>query len=268
VRPLTITFATANPGKVSTAREHLAPLGIGVRQVQLDLVEIQSLDVREVALAKARQAFSALGCPLIVDDSAFGIDELRGFPGPLAKHTLAALGATGIARLADLTATRACRLTSCLVYIDDSGKPHAFTRQSHAGTVAAEPAQPSVQGAWSDLWTVLIPHGCTVPLAALPPAEAESEAIRWRKESLFTELGRWLLGRAQMDCGPTHRPAALPRVRRAGRLQAERGLTAAPEPGAAGARLGQRPYSRSWTPGGGFLHVALLEAEPLSFGRR
>lgn len=142
MRPLTITFAAANPGKVSTAREHFAPLGIGVRHAQLDLAEIQSLDVREVAVAKARQAFSVLGCPLIVDDSAFGIDELGGFPGPLAKHTLAALGAAGIARLADLTATRACRLTSCLVYIDHCGRPHAFSRQSHACTVAAEPAAP------------------------------------------------------------------------------------------------------------------------------
>jgi XTP/dITP diphosphohydrolase len=199
VTPLAITFATGNPGKVSTAREHLAPLGIGVRHERLDLDEIQSLDVREVALAKARQAFAILGGPLVVDDSAFGIDELGGFPGPLAKHALAALGPAGIVRLADLTATRACRLTSCLVYVDDDGRPHAFTRQSHACTVALEPAQPIVEGAWSDLWNVVIPHGCTAPLAALPLAEAESEATRWRQESLFIELGRWLLDRTPTD---------------------------------------------------------------------
>lgn len=189
---LVITFVTGNAGKLATAREHLAPLGIEVEQARLDLDEIQSLDVQDVAMHKAWQAFRALGRPLIIEDSGFGIDELGGYPGPMIKHALAALGATGIARLADLTATRACRFSSCLVYIDSHGIPRVFTSPGRTCTVAAEPAEPLAQGAWSDLWNVVIPEGRTAPLSALPAAEAERETARWKEESIFRQFGEHL----------------------------------------------------------------------------
>lgn len=160
MNPLAITFVTGNAGKAKTAREHLTPLGIDVEQARLDLDEIQSLHVQDVAMHKARQAFRALGRPLIIEDSGFCIDELGGYPGPMIKHALSALGARGIARLADLTATRACRFSSCLIYIDSHGVPRVFSSPDRACTVAAEPARPLAEGVWSELWNVVIPEGC------------------------------------------------------------------------------------------------------------
>lgn len=192
--PLAITLVTGNAGKLATAREHLVPLGIKVEQVRLDLDEIQSLQVQEVAMHKAWQAFRALGCPLIVEDSGFGIDDLGGYPGPMIKHALTALGARGIARLADLTATRACRFSSCLVYIDSHGDPRVFTSPGRTCMVAAEPAEPAAEGAWSDLWNVVIPEGGSAPLSALPPSESQRESARWKQESVFRQFGEWLRG--------------------------------------------------------------------------
>jgi len=194
--PMTITFVTGNTGKVQTAQEHLAPLGVQVRQARLDLDEIQSLDVQAVAVHKAEQAFRVLGQPLIVEDSGFGIDELGGYPGPMIKHALAALGAAGIARLADLTRTRTCRFTSCLVYVDSHGVTRPFISPGRPCTVASEPAQSRTSGAWSDLWNVVIPDGCSVPLSALGAEDAERETARWKEESVFRQFGEWLrLGR-------------------------------------------------------------------------
>jgi S-adenosylmethionine:tRNA ribosyltransferase-isomerase/non-canonical purine NTP pyrophosphatase (RdgB/HAM1 family) len=201
VTSLAVTFVTGNAGKVKTAREHLAPLGIEVEQARLDLDEIQSLHVQDVAMHKAQQAFRALGRPLIIEDSGFGIDELDGYPGPMIKHALTALGARGIARLADLTATRACRFSSCLVYIDDHGVPRVFASPGRTCTVAAEPAEPLAEGAWSDLWNVVIPEGGSAPLSALPPAEAERETARWKQESIFRQFGEWLRGKATAVTG-------------------------------------------------------------------
>jgi S-adenosylmethionine:tRNA ribosyltransferase-isomerase/non-canonical purine NTP pyrophosphatase (RdgB/HAM1 family) len=195
-----ITFVTGNAGKLKTAREHLAPLGITVEQARLDLDEIQSLHVLDVAMHKAQLAFRVLGRPLIIEDSGFGIDELGGFPGPMVKHALSALGASGIARLADLTATRSCRFSSCLVYIDSHGVPRVFTSPERACTIAAAPAVPLAEGAWSELWDVVIPEGCTAPLSALPPGESERLFARWKEESVFRQLGDWLQRK-------THAPA-------------------------------------------------------------
>jgi S-adenosylmethionine:tRNA ribosyltransferase-isomerase len=191
-----ITFVTGNAGKLKTAREHLSPLGIEVEQARLDVDEIQSLDVQDVAMHKAWQAYRVLGRPLIIEDSGFGIDELGGFPGPMVKHALSALGARGIARLADLTASRTCRFTSFLIYIDSHGVPRVFTSPAGTCTVAAEPVAPATDGAWSELWNVVIPEGCSAPLSALPRDEADRLTEQWKQESVFRQFGDWLRARS------------------------------------------------------------------------
>lgn len=59
-----VTLITSNDGK---AREYARLLGIGVKA--LDLLEIQSLDVAEVAGAKAQDAYRKLRSPVLVDDT-------------------------------------------------------------------------------------------------------------------------------------------------------------------------------------------------------
>ncbi|GAA1371780.1 non-canonical purine NTP pyrophosphatase [Streptomyces beijiangensis] len=56
-----IAFCTGNLGKFAAAQEHLMPWGIEIEQVPLDLDEIQTVSVKEIARHKARQAFAALG---------------------------------------------------------------------------------------------------------------------------------------------------------------------------------------------------------------
>jgi XTP/dITP diphosphohydrolase len=189
-----IAFATGNDLKFATAVAHLAALPVELEQVRVDLDEIQSADIRAVALHKAQQAFGRLLRPVIVEDSGFGLDELGGYPGPMVKYTVAAIGARGIARLADLTATRACRYTSCLVYVDQSGAPHAFASEEPC-TVAREPAGPVLADAWSALWNIVIPAGCSLPLAALTAAERERDLDEWRQRSTFRQFGDWLAER-------------------------------------------------------------------------
>jgi S-adenosylmethionine:tRNA ribosyltransferase-isomerase len=190
-----IAFVTGNAGKLASAAEHLAPLGIDLEQVALELDEIQSTDVRDVAMHKAQQAFRALKRPLIIEDSGFGIDELGGFPGPMIKHLVGAVGARGIARLADLTEHRRCRFTSVLVYIDAHGVPRVFAGEGGTCTIAADPADPPEPVGWSDLWNVVIPAGGTAPLSVQPEAERKAEAGRWKEKSVFCRFGQWYSAR-------------------------------------------------------------------------
>lgn len=187
-----ITFVTGNAGKFATAREHMASLGVELEQVALDLDEIQSSSVQEVALHKAQQAFRALRRPIIIEDSGFYIDELNGFPGPSVKFVIKSLGAEGIARLADQTATRKCHFQSVLVYIDAHGVPRIFVDEGDGGTIAEKPTAKPQPGSWSALWDVFVPTGCTEPLSALRDNERVHVFDGWAKQSVFTQFGEWL----------------------------------------------------------------------------
>ncbi|MGH3851582.1 MAG: non-canonical purine NTP pyrophosphatase, partial [Pseudonocardiaceae bacterium] len=188
-----IAFVTSNTRKFTTAVEHLSPAGIELEQVTLDLDEIQSDSVTSVALHKAQQAFRILHRPVIIEDSGFYIDELDGFPGPFVKYVIKSLGAGGVARLTDLTTTRHCHFEGVLVYIDAHGVPRTFTDTGDGGTVADRPTTDPQPGAWSALWDVFIPTGCTEPLSALREEERTRIFDGWAKQSVFTRFGQWLV---------------------------------------------------------------------------
>jgi non-canonical purine NTP pyrophosphatase (RdgB/HAM1 family) len=85
------------PERVATDRGAMAVPRL--LPVELDLPEIQELDLHEVLRAKAEEAWRRLGRPLVVEDTALELAALGGFPGPLVKWLLQAVGAEGIARL-------------------------------------------------------------------------------------------------------------------------------------------------------------------------
>ncbi|MFP3939389.1 MAG: non-canonical purine NTP pyrophosphatase [Thermoanaerobaculia bacterium] len=96
-----VAFATGNRGKLEEARRIFAAAGgLETEGVALDLPEIQSLDLEEVLRAKGREAARRLRRPVIVEETGFEIDAFGGFPGPLVKWMLRAMGAEGMARAA------------------------------------------------------------------------------------------------------------------------------------------------------------------------
>ncbi|MFJ8602305.1 non-canonical purine NTP pyrophosphatase [Streptomyces shenzhenensis] len=190
-----VAMCTGNEGKFRTAQEHLAPWGIEVEQVRLELDEIQTTSVAEIAEHKARQAFAVLGRPLFVEDSGFYIEEFGGWPGPMVKQALEAFGPDGFTHLADLTKNRACRFASAAVYADVQGVLHTFADDSRKpGAIAAAPDRGDGPRSWSDLWSIFVPEGSTSTLAALPAAEQERVFAEWREDSVVAALGAWLSG--------------------------------------------------------------------------
>ncbi|MGW2890804.1 non-canonical purine NTP pyrophosphatase [Streptomyces griseoruber] len=188
-----VAMCTGNAGKFRTAQEHLAPWGIEVEQVALDLDEIQTTSVAEIACHKARQAFEVLKRPLFVEDSGFYIEEFGGWPGPMVKQALEAFGPAGLTHLADLTENRTCRFASAAVYADAEGALHTFADDSRKpGTIAPAPDRGSGLRSWSDLWSIFVPEGATSTLSALPPAEQDQIFAEWRGNSVVAALGAWL----------------------------------------------------------------------------
>lgn len=167
-------LVTGNPGKVAEAR---LALGRELEAADIDLPEIQSLDYREVVRAKAAEAWRRLGRPLVVEEAGLDLAALNGFPGPLVKWMLQAVGAEGIARaaraLGDPRATARC----FLLYKD--GDREAMVEGVTEGTLSLPP-----RGSQGFGWDpIFIPTGHDRTYAEMTGAEKSAASHRgkaWR----------------------------------------------------------------------------------------
>ncbi|MFM2330871.1 MAG: hypothetical protein RLZZ26_378, partial [Candidatus Parcubacteria bacterium] len=110
-----ITFVTGNKSK---AEEITRQTNLLIQTAALDLYEVQTLDVREVIEAKAREAFKLIGTPVLVDDASVSIDDMGGLPGALVKWFMKGVGNEGMCRFADQSKTRHATASVAIGYFD------------------------------------------------------------------------------------------------------------------------------------------------------
>jgi XTP/dITP diphosphohydrolase len=124
-----LTMVTSNANK---AIEVAAFFGgaFEVTHISLDIPEHRSDGVGEIAKGKAQYAHDQLHIPLIVDDTAFSIDALSGFPGPYAAYVLHTLGNTGILKLMGGVKNRDAHFSTAIAFADESGI-NVFTGTIH-----------------------------------------------------------------------------------------------------------------------------------------
>ena len=118
-RSAAIVLVTGNAGKLAEARR--LSVGLELEAADIDLPEIQALDLRAVALAKAEEAWRLLRRPLIVEETGLELAALNGFPGALVKWMLAAVGAEGIADVALKAGDPRAAARSILIYRHEGG---------------------------------------------------------------------------------------------------------------------------------------------------
>lgn len=97
MRGAPFVLVTGNRGKIAEAR---LALGMEIEAVEVDLPEIQGLDLLDILKEKAEVAWEMVRRPLVVEEAGLSLVALNGFPGPLVKWMLTAVGAEGIARTA------------------------------------------------------------------------------------------------------------------------------------------------------------------------
>lgn len=129
-----LVFVTSNANKL---REAESVLETALDHQALEVDEIQSLSVEAVVRHKARSAHQHLDRPVIVEDTALELAAMNGFPGPLVRWLLTAIGPSGIARLThafdEPTAT-----ARCVVCATDGAK-EILGEGVVAGSIATEP---------------------------------------------------------------------------------------------------------------------------------
>ncbi|MEO8691776.1 MAG: non-canonical purine NTP pyrophosphatase [Candidatus Saccharimonas sp.] len=126
-----IFLVTGNANKLEEWRRQLPP-DIEIESVDVDLVEIQSMDSEEIVADKARRAYEATGKPVVVEDVSAGLVKLGGLPGPFVKFFIKTLGSGALFVLAGTESEPA--IVSCTVAYYD-GHDLLTVRGDVKGTV-------------------------------------------------------------------------------------------------------------------------------------
>lgn len=185
----TICFVTSNRGKADTARRLLSRHGIRLRHVSIDMPEPRSFNLREIAHAKARIAYSRLRKPCIVQDSGFYIKAANGFPRTFVNFGLATLGIRGMLKLVE-GRDRSCQFKACLTYCESQGKYLDFMT-INKGKLSGRPRGVKKEYHWSELFKVFIPEGSRKTLAEMSRDEYENWYDRTNRNSEMMKFARW-----------------------------------------------------------------------------
>jgi len=160
-------FATGNHNKL---KEFESILGIKLNHSDLDLIEIQSVDIEEVAIHKAKQAYELLKEPVIVEDTGLYFEELNGLPGALVKFFIKKLTLDQICSL--LKDNRKAKAVTCIAYFD--GKEVQIFKGETKGEITTEPRGTNGFG-WDPIF---IPEGYTQTFAEITSEEKEHKFMR------------------------------------------------------------------------------------------
>ncbi len=163
------TFVTGSTDKLGQYRRYMAT---AISHKDIDLVEIQSLNLKEVVEQKAREAFARLGRPVVVEDVALGFHALGGLPGTFIKHFISEVKPDVLCRMLDSFPDRSATAQINVAYYD--GKTMAVFAASLEGIISNTPAGENGFG-WD---TVFIPEGYHRTRAQMTPEQQDETSIR------------------------------------------------------------------------------------------
>lgn len=131
-----ISFVTGNKGKFAETEKILKHFGVNIVHRSLQIEEIRSDSIEEVACASALAAYAQTGEPLFVEDSGLFIQSLDGFPGAYSAWAFRKIGNQGILKLAK---GKEAEFRACIAYTEDGKETVSFTG-SVKGKISEEPS--------------------------------------------------------------------------------------------------------------------------------
>jgi len=166
-----IYFVTSNKNKLKEFEEIL---GFKLKNISLDLKEIQSIDAKEVVIYKAKEAFKIIKKPVIVEDSALYFEAWNGLPGALIKLFESKIGYKTLCKI--LGKNRKAKAQTVIGYFD--GRNYKNFIGEIEGKISFKPKGKNGFG-----WDVIfIPKGHQKTFAQM--SQKEKNEISMRKIAL------------------------------------------------------------------------------------
>ena len=169
-------------GNFNKLREAERILGCALESRSIDLPEIQSLDLDEVLEAKAREAFARAGRPVVVEETGLFLEAMGGFPGPLIKWMLDAMGPDGVSRTALALGDARARAVCALAYFDGE---RTISASGATEGVLLERARGEYGFGWDPVFR---PLESELSFAELSPAEKDRIGHRGRGWRAFRRV--------------------------------------------------------------------------------
>lgn len=161
-----IYYLTKNPLKIKRALTFCQGTNIHIKQLPLDVPEIQGENSIEIAKFSVKFASRKIKKPLIKLDVSFHIESLRGFPGPFVKYINNWLSPEQILKLMEKESNRkAYWLDALALYLP--GRPIKIFSSKEVGTIALEPRG---ENGWG-MDKIFIPKGLKTTKASLTDKE-------------------------------------------------------------------------------------------------
>lgn len=118
-----ICFASGNDNKFSeisdmVKKEYNNQIKITFKKIEI--IEIQSTDIFQIAEDKIKKAFQITKMPTIIEDDGFYIQQLNGFPGTYASYIFNTIGNDGILKLLEEKKSREAFFLSVYSFFDGS----------------------------------------------------------------------------------------------------------------------------------------------------
>lgn len=184
------TFVTSNEHK---RREAAEILGFELESATLDVPEIQSLDVAEVAAAKARAAHKLLGSPphpVLVEDSGLVVEAWNSLPGALTKWFIGSVGSQGILRMVPPDEGRKAFAVCAVAVVGWTGEAAGESSLVFEGVVPGTLA-PEPRGASGFGWDpIFVPEGGELTYAEMGEAKHEDS----HRARAFHAAREWFAG--------------------------------------------------------------------------
>lgn len=164
-----LTFVTGNPDKLREASEIL---GVNLRQAAVDLEELQTINVEDLIVHKAEEAYKKLRCPVIVEDTGLVFRAWNGLPGALVKWFQKTVDNAGMVKMLESETDRRALAQSYVAFHD--GHSITVVKGELSGAIAE-----SVRGENGFGWDrIFIPDGHTRTFGEMEAAEKNSFSHR------------------------------------------------------------------------------------------
>ncbi|MEI6533637.1 MAG: non-canonical purine NTP pyrophosphatase [Candidatus Roizmanbacteria bacterium] len=162
-------FITSNKNKIIELTQFL---NYPVTYIDLDLIEIQSLDLREIVEHKAKEAYSQIQKPVLVDDVSLIFHALNSLPGPLVKWFVKSIENAGLCKLLNENEDRKAIAEVAYGFYD--GKEFQYCNGTINGSIAHSPKGLNGFG-WD---AIFIPTGYQKTRGEMNPEEQNNTSMR------------------------------------------------------------------------------------------
>ncbi len=113
-----VIFITSNEGKYREARAIGEKYGVEVNWMQVEYLEPQGADLKEIAKKSAEILSEKINSSFFIEDSGLFVEALNGFPGPYSSYVFKTIGNSGILKLMEGVENRNAYFMAVIAYWD------------------------------------------------------------------------------------------------------------------------------------------------------